>query len=225
MLSDVLSGAPNVGRHELRRRLLQSAPDLFDIAVPHTTRPARAQEIADVDYHFVTEQTFLTKIAAHSFVEFGQYDRDLYGTSIDDVRQVVQNRRKICILNLNPDAIRAFYQSDLYPYVICIAAPAFERLKRLELDRREQLTEKDYREILRQSRSIERHHRLLFDHTIINNDSERTYLELHDLIIRIQHEHQQWVRACYQRWRVCFLWEIKSVFLLRLRMEVETAIL
>ena len=202
-----LSGAPNVGRHELRRRLLQSAPDLFDVAVPHTTRPPRPQESPDIDYHFVSEETFLAKIGTRSFVEFGQYDRDLYGTSLDDVRQVVQNKRKICILNLNPDAIRAFDQSDLYPYVICIAAPSFERLKRLELDRREQLTEKDYREILRQSRSLERHHRLLFDQTIINNDFQRTFLELHDLIIRIQHEHQQWVRVCYQR----FSWVIKSL--------------
>ncbi|CAF1530133.1 unnamed protein product, partial [Adineta ricciae] len=102
----VLIGAPNVGRHELRRRLLQSEPNLFDVAIPHTTRARRLQETPDVDYHFVSEADFLAKVAYHSFVEFGQYDRDLYGTSIDDIRQVVEINRKICILNLNPDAIR-----------------------------------------------------------------------------------------------------------------------
>lgn len=194
-----LSGAANVGRHELRRRLLQSEPNLFDVAIPHTTRARRVHETADVDYHFVTESNFLSKVAGHSFVEFGQYDRDLYGTSIDDIRHVVSVKRKICILNLNPDAIRTFDRTDLYPFIICIAAPAYERLKRLELDHREQLTEKDYREILRQSRSLERHHYLLFDTILINNDLDRTYAELRELIVRIQHDDQQWVRARYRR--------------------------
>ncbi|CAF3897118.1 unnamed protein product, partial [Rotaria sp. Silwood1] len=143
--------APNVGRHELRRRLLQNEPYLFDVAIPHTTR-ARP------------------KVACHSFIEFGQYDRDLYGTSIDDIRQIVHIKQKICILNLNPEAIQTFNKTDLYPYLICIAAPSFERLKRLELDRREYLTDKDYREIIRKSRSIERRYHLLFDHIFINND-------------------------------------------------------
>ncbi|CAF5210121.1 unnamed protein product, partial [Rotaria magnacalcarata] len=192
-------GAPNVGRHELRRRLLQTEPNLFDVAIPHTTRARRLHEIPDIDYHFVSEADFLAKVACHSFVEFGQYDRDLYGTSIEDIRHVVSRKRKICILNLNPDAIRTFDKTDLYPYIICIAAPSFERLKRLDLDRRDHLTENDYREIIRQSRSLERHHCLLFDYVIINNDIDRTYTELRDIIVRMQHDDQQWVRTCYRR--------------------------
>ncbi|CAF1254461.1 unnamed protein product [Rotaria sordida] len=195
----VLLGAPNVGRHELRRRLLQTEPNLFDVAIPHTTRARRLQETPDIDYHFVSEADFLAKVACHSFIEFGQYDHDLYGTSIDDIRQIVEIKRKICILNLNPETIRTFNKTNLYPYIICIAAPSLERLKRLELDRREYLTDKDYREIIRKSRSIERRHHLLFDQILINNDLDRTYLELRDLIVRIQHDNQQWIRTCYQR--------------------------
>ncbi|CAF1614799.1 unnamed protein product [Rotaria sp. Silwood1] len=195
----VLLGAPNVGRHELRRRLLQNEPYLFDVAIPHTTRARRLQETLDIDYHFVSEADFLAKVACHSFIEFGQYDRDLYGTSIDDIRQIVHIKQKICILNLNPEAIQTFNKTDLYPYIICIAAPSFERLKRLELDRREYLTDKDYREIIRKSRSIERRYHLLFDHIFINNDLDRTYTELRDLIVRIQNDNKQWIRTCYQR--------------------------
>lgn len=102
-------------------------------------------------------------------------------------------------MNLNPEALRTFNKTGLYPYVICIAAPCIERLKRLQLDRQAHLTEKEYREIIRKSRSIERRHHLLFDHTIINNDLDRTYMELRDLIIRVQNDNEQWVRTCYQR--------------------------
>jgi guanylate kinase len=192
-------GAPNVGRHELRRRLLQNDSNLFDLAIPHTTRARRLEEMPDVDYHFVSEADFLAKVACHSFIEFGQYDRDLYGTSIDDIRHIVEIKEKICILNLNPDAIRTFDKTDLYPYIICIAAPTMERLKHLELDRRDELIEKDYREIIRQSRLIERRYKYLFDQILINNNLDQTYLELKNIIIKIQHDNQQWIRTSYRR--------------------------
>ena len=169
------------------------------MAIPHTTRPPRPHEQPDIDYHFISEDAFINRIASHSFVEFGQYDGHLYGTSLDDIRDVAERKQKICILNLNPNALRSFDGSELSPYVICIAAPPIERLKRLELDRKEQLTDKDYRDILRQSRSIERKYRLLFDHLLIHQDFERTYADLRDLIVRIQTDDKQWIRACFHR--------------------------
>ena len=194
----ILLGAPNVGRHELRRRLLQNDSHLFEHAIPHTTRARRLEETPDLDYHFVSEADFLAQVACHSFIEFGQYDRHLYGTSIDDIRQIGQTKGKICILNLNPDALKNFDKTDLYPYIIFINAPSIERLKHLTLDRREHLIEKDYREILRQSQTIERDYRYLFDHILINDDLDRTYVQLKDLIIKIQHDSPQWIRTSYR---------------------------
>ena len=195
----VLLGAPNVGRHELRRRLLQNDSQLFELAIPHTTRARRLEETPDIDYHFVSEADFLAQVACHSFIEFGQYDRHLYGTSIDAVRTIGQIKGKICLLNLNPDALKTFEKTDLYPYVIFIGAPlSIERLKRLTLDRREHLTERDYRDILRRSQSIERQYRDLFDHVLINDDLDQTYYQLKDLIDKIQHDPQQWIRTSYR---------------------------
>ena len=39
----------------------------------------------------------------------------------------------------------------------------------------------------------------LFDYVLTNNDLDRTYAELRELIVRIQHDDQQWIRACYRR--------------------------
>lgn len=195
----VLLGAANVGRHELRRRLLQNESHLFGLAISHTTRARRLEETPDVDYHFVSEADFLAQVACHSFIEFGQYDRHLYGTSVNAVRTIGQFNGKICILNLHPDALKAFDKTDLYPFIIFISAPSsIERLKRLALDRREHLTDKDYREILRQSQSIERQYRYLFDHILINDDLDQTYSQLKDLIIKIQQDSQQWIRTSYR---------------------------
>lgn len=195
----ILLGASNVGRHELRRRLLQTDSHLFELAIPHTTRERRLEETPDVDYHFVSEADFLAQVACHAFIEFGQYDRHLYGTSIDDIRDIGQSKGKICILNLNPDALKNFDQTDLYPFIIFINAPSIDRLKRLTLDRREYLTEKDYRDILRQSQSIERNYRHRFDEILINDDLDQTYFQLKDLINKLQHHPQQWIRTSYRR--------------------------
>ncbi|UJR24112.1 hypothetical protein I4U23_027079 [Adineta vaga] len=51
----VLIGPPHIGRHELRQRLM-SCPELcslIDVAVPHTTRFKKADEIDGRDYHFL----------------------------------------------------------------------------------------------------------------------------------------------------------------------------
>ena len=43
-------------------------------------------------------------IADHKFVEYGEYEKNLYGTSLEAIRSVV-NSGKICVLNLHPQVI------------------------------------------------------------------------------------------------------------------------
>ena len=44
---------------------------------------------------------FEADIAAHKFVEFGEFEKNLYGTSLEAIRQVI-NMGKICVLNFYP---------------------------------------------------------------------------------------------------------------------------
>lgn len=65
-----------------------------------TTRSRRENEAAGRDYHFISRQAFESDIAAGKFIEYGEFEKNLYGTSIDSVRQVI-NSGKICLLNLH----------------------------------------------------------------------------------------------------------------------------
>lgn len=65
-----------------------------------TTRSRRETEVAGRDYHFISRQAFESDIAAGKFIEYGEFEKNLYGTSIDSVRQVI-NSGKICLLNLH----------------------------------------------------------------------------------------------------------------------------
>lgn len=97
----VLIGPHNIGRHELRKRLMQSNPSLFEVAVPHTTRAQRRDEVDGKDYHFLPRHIFEVDIKQGRFIEHGEYEKNLYGTSREAIKKVIENS-KICVLNLYP---------------------------------------------------------------------------------------------------------------------------
>lgn len=70
------------------------------ISVSDTTRNIRIHERNGREYHFVSRSVFESDMAAGKFVEFGEFESNLYGTSIDSVRQVF-NSGHICLLCLN----------------------------------------------------------------------------------------------------------------------------
>uniref|UniRef100_H9H966 Disks large homolog 1 n=1 Tax=Monodelphis domestica TaxID=13616 RepID=H9H966_MONDO len=71
--------------------LISEFPDKFGSCVPHTTRPKRDYEVDGRDYHFVTSREQMEKdIQDHKFIEAGQYNGHLYGTSVQSVREVAE---------------------------------------------------------------------------------------------------------------------------------------
>lgn len=72
------------------------------VVLTDTSRPAKGEEVNGKDYHFVTKAEFEADIVSNKFVEHGELDKNLYGTSLDAVRQVI-NTGKICILVLHPE--------------------------------------------------------------------------------------------------------------------------
>lgn len=60
-------------------------------SVKDTTRPKRDYEVDGRDYHFVTSREQMEKdIQEHKFIEAGQYNNHLYGTSVQSVREVAE---------------------------------------------------------------------------------------------------------------------------------------
>jgi disks large protein 1 len=62
--------------------------------IPDTTRPKRENEVDGRDYHFVASREQMERdIQNHLFIEAGQYNDNLYGTSVASVREVAE---KVC---------------------------------------------------------------------------------------------------------------------------------
>ncbi|XP_073832896.1 MAGUK p55 family member stardust isoform X2 [Musca autumnalis] len=190
----VLIGPPNIGRHELRQRLMADS-DRFSAAVPHTSRARRDNEVPGVDYHFISRQAFEADILARRFVEHGEYEKAYYGTSLEAIRTVVASG-KICVLNLHPQSLKLLRASDLKPYVVLVAPPSLDKLRQKKLRNGEPFKEEELKDIIATARDMEARWGHLFDMIIINNDTERAYHQLLAEINSLERE-PQWVPASW----------------------------
>ncbi|KAL5275154.1 MPP5 family protein [Megaselia abdita] len=190
----VLIGPPNIGRHELRQRLMADS-ERFAAAVPHTSRSKRDGENDGQDYHFISRTSFEADILARRFVEHGEYEKAYYGTSLEAIRAVVASG-KICVLNLHPQSLKLLRASDLKPYVVLVAPPSLEKLRQKKIRNGEPFKEEELKEIIATARDMEARWGHLFDMIIINNDTERAYEQLMNEINLLERE-PQWVPASW----------------------------
>lgn len=192
----VLIGPPNIGRHELRQKLMVDNAR-FSAAIPHTSRPKRDDEVDGADYHFITRLQFEQDILARKFVEHGEYEKAYYGTSLEAMRAVV-NTGKICVLNLHPQSLRILKTSDLMPYVVFVAPPSLHQLKRWKLENMETVDDEELEGIIERAREMEESYGHYFDMIIIYSDPDRAYQQLLDEINLLERE-PQWVPAAWLR--------------------------
>ncbi|XP_041419218.1 disks large homolog 1 isoform X18 [Xenopus laevis] len=131
--------------------LISEFPEKFGSCVPHTTRPKRDYEIDGRDYHFVTSREQMEKdIQDHKFIEAGQYNAHLYGTSVQSVKEVAE-RGKHCILDVSGNAIKRLQIAQLYPIAIFIKPKSVENI--MEMSKR--VTEEQGRKTYERAMKLE----------------------------------------------------------------------
>ncbi|XP_064484549.1 protein PALS1-like isoform X2 [Ornithodoros turicata] len=190
----VLIGPSNIGRHELRQKLMEDT-QRFAAAVPHTSRPKKESEVDGVDYHFIGRPQFEADILSGKFVEHGEYERNYYGTSIEAIRAVVSSG-KTCVLNLHPQSLKTLKYSDLKPYVVFVAPPSLEKLRQNRARMGVPVKEEELRETIERARQMEENYGHYFDMVIINSDIDKAYGELLREINILERE-PQWVPSIW----------------------------
>ncbi|XP_047462455.1 disks large homolog 2 isoform X26 [Mugil cephalus] len=139
--------------------LISEFPDKFGSCVPpanssgyqDTTRPKRDYEVDGRDYHFVMSREQMEKdIQEHKFIEAGQYNDNLYGTSVQSVKYVAE-RGKHCILDVSGNAIKRLQVAQLYPIAILIKPKSVDSL----MDLNKRLTEEQARKTFDRTMKLE----------------------------------------------------------------------
>ncbi|XP_005383224.1 PREDICTED: disks large homolog 1 isoform X9 [Chinchilla lanigera] len=158
--------------------LISEFPDKFGSCVPHTTRPKRDYEVDGRDYHFVTSREQMEKdIQEHKFIEAGQYNNHLYGTSVQSVREVAE-KGKHCILDVSGNAIKRLQIAQLYPISIFIKPKSMENI--MEMNKR--LTEEQARKTFERALKLEQEFTEHFTAIVQGDTLEDIYNQVKQII-------------------------------------------
>ena len=113
----VLSSPSGGGKTTIARLLKQGREDL-GYSVSATTRAPRAGEQDGVDYHYLSREEFLRRVAAGDFLEYATYNGQLYGTLRAEIERILgEGRHAVLDIEINgarqvrsafPDAILVF---------------------------------------------------------------------------------------------------------------------
>ncbi|XP_062844154.1 discs large homolog 1-like protein isoform X9 [Trichomycterus rosablanca] len=158
--------------------LISEFPDKFGSCVPHTTRPKRDYEVDGRDYHFMVSREQMERdIQEHKFIEAGQYNNHLYGTSVQSVREVAE-KGKHCILDVSGNAIKRLQVAQLYPIAIFIKPKSVENI--MEMNRR--LTEEQGRKTYDRAMKLEQEFTEHFTAIVQGDTLEEIYDQVKQII-------------------------------------------
>ncbi|XP_032443200.1 MAGUK p55 subfamily member 3 isoform X16 [Xiphophorus hellerii] len=199
----VLIGSLGARINELKQRVIAENPHRYAVAVPHTTRPKKPHEKDGVEYHFVTKQQFDADALNNKFIEHGEYKENQYGTSIEAIRSV-QAKNKMCIVDVQPEALKRLRTGEFKPYVIFVKPRIPESRRRRSAatspggGEHGRLTDEDLQEMRQSAVQIDQQYGHLVDRVLIKEDSASACAELRGILERLERD-SFWVPLSWMR--------------------------
>uniref|UniRef100_A0A672NX87 MAGUK p55 scaffold protein 3 n=1 Tax=Sinocyclocheilus grahami TaxID=75366 RepID=A0A672NX87_SINGR len=160
------------------------------ITIRNTTRPKKSNEKEGVEYHFVTKQVFDADAQNNKFIEYGEYKENLYGTSIEAIRSV-QAKNKMCLVDVQPEALKALRTAEFKPYVIFVKPRIPESRRRRSAatspgGEHGRITEEDLQEMRLSAQQTDQQYGHLVDRVLIKEDT--ACAELRSILERLERE-------------------------------------
>ena len=170
----VISGPSGVGKDTLIKRLLELDRNLR-YSVSCTTRTPRKGEIDGVHYTFLDRPRFQKLIDEGAFLEYANYDGNLYGTLSERVERVRADGHDI-VLKIEVQGAEQVRERAADGTFVFVVAPSTK-----ELERRQELRNSESstgmasrREIAEREMTYASH----YDHVVVNDELERAVAEI-----------------------------------------------
>uniref|UniRef100_A0A4W3HDD3 55 kDa erythrocyte membrane protein n=1 Tax=Callorhinchus milii TaxID=7868 RepID=A0A4W3HDD3_CALMI len=159
----VLLGANGVGRRHIKSSLVTKHEDKFAYPIPHTSRPAKKGEEDGESYYFISHEDMAKNISSNEFLEYGSFQGAMFGTKLETIREINQERGKIAVVDIEPQALKILRTAEFASLVVFIAS---ESLKRIQ----------------KESDLLQTAYGHWFDLTLVNNEVEETVQKLVEAI-------------------------------------------
>jgi len=175
----IVSAPSGAGKTSLLKALLEKDEDLR-VSVSHTTRAMRPGEKNGVDYWFTDATDFKRMVGEGAFIEHAEVFGNLYGTSENAVRELLQTGVDV-VLEIDWQGARQVRKC--FPEAISVfVLPPTRQALRQRLNARGQDSNEVIERRMREARS-EMEHFAEYDFLIINDRFEQALVELQALIV------------------------------------------
>ena len=175
----ILSSPSGAGKTTLVSLLSKS--DNFEISISHTTRKPRQNEIPDKDYYFVDEDKFKRLINNQEFLEYAKVFNNFYGTTRTPVIDKL-NKGKNVLFDIDWQGADQIKNKKLdYKLISFFILPPSKEVLFRRLSNRDMKDKLIVEERMKQfSRDVL--HWINYDYVVINEDLEKCYAKISDLI-------------------------------------------
>ena len=175
----ILSSPSGAGKTTLVKEI--SNKNNFKVSISHTTRKPRTNEINGKDYYFINNNEFETMIKNDEFIEHAKVFDNLYGSRKKVVLDHLNNGNNV-IFDIDWQGTEQIKQKKLNYLLITffILPPSrkvlFERLSNRDM--------KDKLIVEERMKQFERDvlHWINYDYVVINDDLEKCYFKIKNLI-------------------------------------------
>jgi guanylate kinase len=174
----IVSAPSGSGKTTLLQHLLKSFKDL-NFSVSHTTRRPRQGERHGVDYYFTEREAFSSMMARGEFLEWAEFNGQLYGTTRAFVENHLGNGQDV-ILDIDVQGAKQVKSKMGDATAIFVLPPSFQELERRL---RARMLEPD--DVIRRRLEIARGEIYFYrdyDYIIINDILENSILLLESIV-------------------------------------------
>jgi guanylate kinase len=182
----VVSGPSGAGKTSLVRRAIDADPRLA-FSVSHTTRAPRPGERDGVDYRFVSRREFERLESAGVFLEWAEYQGNLYGTSREAVEGPTARGLDL-VLEVETQGARQLKARLAGAIFVFVMPPSMEALATRLRGRGSEAEETVRKRLARAEEEVRES--AWYQYIVVNDDLERSVADLAHVIgaARIERE-------------------------------------
>ena len=175
----ILSSPSGAGKTTLVKML--SEINNFQVSISHTTRRPRPNETPDKDYYFINENEFKRLINNQEFLEYAKVFNNFYGTTRTPVIDKL-NKGKNVLFDIDWQGADQIKNKKLdYKLITFFILPPSKEVLFRRLSNRDMKDKLIVEERMKQfSRDVL--HWINYDYVVINEDLEKCYAKISDLI-------------------------------------------